>query len=256
MNDTERWVQRFEWHMDQLPVLMSTLRTLSVPLRAVRLDVPRVSGTHDPRTLPLRADVVDDADDLWAALAQYAANVADLLGVDPPRALRASWAHGGDVVGVASGVSGRDASFLTFEVIVWLLDRLGDIAGLPLGDSEEFLFSLIRSLRARYMVPNAERAARRRVCVVCQERGVGVSWLDVDGVAVRVGRCRRCGAVYGEADHDEVADVPGGGAAGGALTEHDPPLAPGRDADGDGQPGQACRVGGGAAGLVAAAAAV
>ena len=246
MDDFHSWRVRFEWHLDQVPILLTTLRTMENPLKATRYDLDRVSGSVEESRAPMRVEAVDDADDLWAALVQYVANVAELLGVPTPSAVRASWSTRGEVAGLAPTVTGREVSFLAFDLIVWLIERADRVVELPLGESEAFLFGLIRKLRARYTMPVAERPARRRTCRVCGDRAVGMEWVDDgDRIAVLVAKCARCGAIVEEGvEGGSLADIRGSGGAGEAGPGDDQAVETRGDADDDGREGAAGRRGG------------
>lgn len=188
-----RWQERYEQILDQVPVLLETLRDAVNPLKASRIDAERVSGGGRTAPLPLREAAVDDCDDVWAALVEYVAEVAERLH-EPSPATGASWAASHGVRGIGAGVTGDDAYKAGFVIIAWLIDRAVRISALGLTDSEEHLFSLIRKLTARYVdAPPIERPAHRRWCGVCGEKAVTVAWLLGD---VGEAECRVCGAVY------------------------------------------------------------
>lgn len=196
--DTARWVRQYEWHLDQIPAILHTLRDEAVPLKAARLDNIRVSGSREQAPLPFNADMVDAGDDLWAALAQYLGHVAELLGETVTDA--ASWTRRGEAVGLSSHIRGREALALAYRVIAWLIDHARQVAAFTvLQDTEDHLFALIRKLRTRYMIPAVERPARRRQCTTCGEQAVTAAWVDgINARPVLVATCRRCGATYGE----------------------------------------------------------
>lgn len=193
-----RWVRRYEWHLDQIPAILHTLRDEAIPLKAARLDTVRVSGSRDHSPLPFRAEMVDDADDLWAALTLYLGEVADLLGETVTDAV--SWTRRGEPVGIGAAVRGRQANALTFQIIAWLIDHAARITAFEqLQDTEEHLFGMIRRLRARYMVAEVDRPTRRRDCSICGQRAVTATWTtDVNDRPVLAVACRHCGATYDE----------------------------------------------------------
>ncbi|MEU4016198.1 hypothetical protein AB0E56_13145 [Microbacterium sp. NPDC028030] len=186
------WRERFEQHLDQVPVILETLRDQAHPLKAARL-AEKVSGGGGEAPLPFRADPVDDCDDLWASLVEFVGEVAERLQEPSPGAAGASWGVQGSVRGIGAGVDGDRAYKAGFALIAWLIDRAQKIHWLGLRDSEDHLFGLIRKLMGRYVAPPIERPSRRRQCVVCGEFAVVVDWvLGGTGEAV----CRTCGATY------------------------------------------------------------
>lgn len=187
------WRERFEQHLDQVPVILETLRDQAHPLKAARL-AEKVSGGGGEAPLPFRADPVDDCDDLWAALVEYIGEVAERLQETAPGAAGASWATLHGVRGIGAGVTGDDAYKAGYALIAWLIDRAPRIHDLALTDTEQHLFGLIRKLATRYVdAPPIERPAHNRHCGVCGERAVRVDWLFGDrGSAV----CAVCGATY------------------------------------------------------------
>jgi len=195
------WTTRYEWHVDQIPGLLEVMRLDMVPLAASQTDKVIVSGTKgDGTPVPLRLDAVDDADDLWGALAAYTLEVADLLGEQPPHVLRASWWRAGQVQGVRAAADARKVRSDAFEVVAWLVDRETLIAPeTGLQDSEEHLFALIRKARARWKAAPRPRRARPRPCATCGDVAVLIDWMDVPGgigPALPVGRCSTCGEQY------------------------------------------------------------
>lgn len=187
------WVERFEQHLDQLPVLLEVLRDGVNPLKAAGLS-ERVSGGGGEAPLPFRADPMDDCDDVWAALVEYIGEVAERLQEAAPGATGASWATSGNVRGIGAGVSGDRAYKAGFVLIAWLIDRAENVRDLHLVDSEQHLFGLIRKLVKRYVdAPPIERPAHRRFCGVCGEKAVLVDWVLGDAGEAS---CRVCGATY------------------------------------------------------------
>jgi len=188
-----RWVERWTWHVDQLPGLLEVMRGEVVPLASTRYDAVRVDVSRDGAPVPFRVDVVDSIDDLWAALVLYAENVRDLTGGTMPTV--AQWRTRGEVAGIRPGADvRRDA----FAVVAWLVDRVDLIAPLEqLGDSEDHLFGMIRSLRARYVTAPVPRP-KRRMCTTCGDGEVVVRFVD-DGTpkGARIARCDVCGEEFG-----------------------------------------------------------
>ncbi len=189
-----RWVERWTWHLDQVPALLETLRDEAVPLAAFNYDAVRVQTSRDGAPVPFRVDVMDSVDELWAALVLYAENVRDLVPAIAPLPAVGRWRVRSDVAGVrASSDVRRDA----FAIVAWLIDHVDAIAPLEqLGDTEDHLFRLVRSLRARYVIKPVRRQ-RPRPCSLCGEGEVVVRFVE-DGSAkgARTARCDVCGEVY------------------------------------------------------------
>lgn len=190
--ELRQWRERYEQFLDQLPILLETMREHANPLKAAGLS-ERVSGGGGEAPLPFRADPVDDCDDLWSALVEYVGEVAERLQDAAPGAAGASWASSNGIRGIGAGVSGDQAYKAGFVLIAWAIDRAEKIQALGLRDSEDHLFSLIRKLMGRYVVPPIERPSRRRLCSVCGEYAVVVDWILGDAGEAA---CAVCGAVY------------------------------------------------------------
>ncbi|WP_067198887.1 hypothetical protein [Microbacterium sp. XT11] len=199
--ELRRWVERYEQHLDQLPVLLEHLRDRANPMKAGSLE-ERVGGGGGDTPAPFRLDPVDDCDDLWSSLVEYIGEVAERLQDPAPGAAGASWAVKGSVRGIPAWMGPDEAYRAAYELIAWLIDRAEKVHALALKDSEDHLFSLIRKLMTRYVIPPIERPSHRRLCigedeegrmVGCGERAVVVDWIIGD---VGEARCAVCGAVY------------------------------------------------------------
>jgi len=191
--ELRQWRERYEQHLDRVPILLETMRDHAHPLKAGGLS-ERVSGGGGEAPLPFRADPVDDCDDLWAALVEYVGEVAERLQDAAPGATGASWASSNGIRGIGAGVSGDEAYKAGFVLIAWLIDRAENIRDLQLRDSEDHLFGLIRKLVKRYVdAPPIERPAHRRFCSVCGEKAVLTDWVLGDAGEAS---CRVCGATY------------------------------------------------------------
>ncbi|MBS0231766.1 MAG: hypothetical protein JSS52_11495 [Proteobacteria bacterium] len=187
-----RWVQRFEAHLDQVPVLIEFLRGHRVPLQAGSLN-ERVTGGGGEAPVPFRLDPVDDADDLWAALIEYTTEVGERLHMPLPHSGNEIWRANTIVQGIPAHLGANGARRAVFPIVAWLIDHAPRIHPLELTDSEDHLFTLIRNLSARYVVPPIDRPAHRRVCTVCGEQAVRVAWL-LGGTGEA--ECGTCGATY------------------------------------------------------------
>lgn len=194
-----RWIERYTWHLDQVPGLLEAMRAEVVPLGATRYDAVRVDVSRDGSPVPFRVEVMDSVDELWAALVLYAENVDELLAATAPLMLAplplvGRWRVRSDVGGLRPSTDARREAF---AIVAWLIDRIDWIAPLEqLGDSEDHLFRLIRSLRARY-VSRPIRRARPRPCQLCGEGEVVVRFAD-DGSpkGARVAHCDVCGEEF------------------------------------------------------------
>lgn len=196
--EERRWVYRFEAHLDQVPILVEFLRGHRVPLKAGTLD-DRVSGGGGEAPVPFRLDPVDDADDLYAALVEYAGEVAERLEVALPHSGSDVWGTFAGVQGIPAHLGPTGARNAVSRICEWLMHRAVRIRQLELTDSEEHLFALVRKLGARYTVPPVDRPSRRRVCTVCGEQAVVVAWL-LGGTGEA--ECRTCGATYAPERND------------------------------------------------------
>lgn len=198
-----RWVERYEWHLGLVPGLLDAMRddVPRISSDSRRYGAERVSSSRDGAPLPFNADTLDSADELWAALVQYAENVDELLATEAPLVLATlpsvgRWRARGEAQGIRStGDVRRDA----FAIVGWLIDRVDWIAPLPvLEESEDFLFTLIRRHRARYLGTPARRESRR-LCPLCRTGEVVVTFVEapLSTKGERVAKCSLCGEVYG-----------------------------------------------------------
>ncbi len=198
-----RWVERYEWHLGLVPGLLEVMRddVPRISSDSRRYGAERVGSSRDGAPLPFNADTLDSADELWAALVQYAENVDDLLATEAPLVLAplptvSRWRARGEAQGIRStGDVRRDA----FAIVGWLIDRVDWIAPLPvLEESEDFLFTLIRRHRARYLGAPSRRESRR-LCPLCRTGEVVVTFVEapLSAKGERVAKCSLCGEVYG-----------------------------------------------------------
>lgn len=65
--------------------------------------------------------------------------------------------------------------------------------------NEDFLFTVIRWTRARYLGNPVRRAAGRRLCPMCRTGEVAVTFVEapLSTKGERVAKCSLCGEVYG-----------------------------------------------------------
>lgn len=188
------WVENYTWHLDQVPGLLEVIQASAIPLAAARYDAVRVDVSRDGAPVPFRVDSIDDADDLWSALVQYAENVADLferLGPHTlaPMPLVARWRIGTETSGIRPGANVRADAF---AVVAWLVELVDWVGQLPeLGDSEAFLFDRIRALRPRYGL--WAPAPRKRPAPVCHTCGEAEMVVVFSIAGRRLQRCPNCG---------------------------------------------------------------
>lgn len=195
-----RWIERYSWHLDLIPGLLEHIRAEIIPLAATRYDAVRVDVSRDGAPVPFRVDSLDTSDELWAALIQYAENVDQLLRQHAPVILAplphaSRWRTRGEAQGIRAGADVRHDAF---AITAWLIDRVAYIAPLTeLGDSEDYLFTMIRRLRARYLTSPAPRAPRR-ACELCLVGQVTVTFTEapISTKGERVAKCNLCGQVY------------------------------------------------------------
>lgn len=198
-----RWVERYEWHLGVVPSILDVMRdeVPRISSDSRRYGAERVSSSRDGAPLPFNADTLDSADELWAALVQYAENVDEILATTAPLVLAplptvGRWRARGEAQGIRStGDVRRDA----FAIVGWLIDRVDWIAPLTqLEDSEDFLFGLIRRSRARYL-GGTPRRGPRRTCPLCRAGEVVVTFVEapLSTKGERVAKCSLCGEVYG-----------------------------------------------------------
>lgn len=230
----DAWTRRYRFHLDSVPELIAIARARLVPLAATRYDGEKVSGGGKDGHVPFAVDAMDDADLLWSLLLIYAREVAYLIGGSAPGVVRdTAWETAGDVAGIRAR---RTASIAAAEARIitnWLVYRSDEVARhAQLADSEEQLFTLVRSLRLRYGVEERPRSNARR-CATCGARKVVAVYATVAGMEAELVQCTECGASGKEAVDagTEDADLLASGETGEALDAHDPTLEAQRDAD-------------------------
>lgn len=210
------WERRYRWHLTQAPTVVRRLREAMVP-SLVPVAGDRVSGSGDDSPLPLRADPMVDADLLWGVLGEYTAEVAATLAVRPPDGLSRASAGNHSGNGFSGVLRPSEASAACGAVCRWLADRLDVIYLLHLDDSEEFLFAMIRRMRARWLIPLSERTPRRQ-CTLCGEWKVTAQWVNTVSKPMLIAACQHCGSVYREPD---IADVQGSRSPGETVSAGD-----------------------------------
>lgn len=198
-----RWTERYSWHLDLVPGLLEFMRDEAprISSDSRRYGAERISSSRDGAPLPFSTDALDGADELWAALVQYAENVDDLMQTHAPLVLSplpavSRWRARGEAQGIRVGADVRGDAF---AIVAWLVDRVQWIAPLTqLEDSEDFLFKLVRQLRARYLGDATPRKPQRRLCELCRVGEVVVVFVDapLSTKPHRVAKCNLCGHAY------------------------------------------------------------
>lgn len=230
----DAWTRRYRFHLDSIPELIAVARERLVPLAAARYDGEKVSGGGRDGHVPFQVDAMDDADLLWSLLIIYAREVAYLIGGKAPGVITdTAWETAGDVAGIRARRTAAIAAAEARIITNWLVYRAGEVAQHGhLGDTEEQLFTLVRSLRLRYGIEERPRSNARR-CATCGARKVVAVYATVAGMEAELVQCTGCGA-SGKVAVDggtEDADLLAGGETGEALDAHDPPMETLRDAD-------------------------
>lgn len=187
------WVERFLWHVDQLPLLLiepsGYLALTSLHTTRWGLESERVSGSGYIDNVP----IVDGPEGrrsraVWEALRAYLAAASSRVGVEAP------------VLPVSVPNDLTLARDWAYSANQWLADRVHEINDHPdLSGLEEALFGLIR--RARRGQPDAPTVRREppELCGVCGTNAVLIEW--VNGTAqepVLAKVCKQCGDVSTE----------------------------------------------------------
>lgn len=230
----DAWTRRYRFHLESVPELIAIARSRVMPLAAARYDGEKVSGGGKDGHVPFAVDAMDDADLLWSLLLIYAREVAYLIGGSAPGVVRdTAWETAGDVAGIRARRTATIAAAEARLITNWLVHRSAEVAvHAQLTDSEEHLFTLVRSLRLRYGVEERPKSNARR-CATCGARKVVVVYATVAGMEAELIQCTDCGASGKEAvdGPTEDADLLASSETGEALDADDPTLETLRDAD-------------------------
>jgi hypothetical protein len=182
------WVDRFLWHVDQLPSVVETTGTIVIAARGVRAAPlhERISGGGYIDNIP----IIDgpesrNARAVWQTLRTYLTTAASHTGIEAPLLPP----NLPDDVEVA-----REWAYAANQ---WLADVVHQINDWPdLSALEEQLFGLIRRARKR-LDTHTVRRARPDLCTTCGEPGVQVDWIDGPGGQPTLAKtCRVCGQTY------------------------------------------------------------
>ena len=210
------WRERFAWHMGEIPNLIGETLRHRNPTRAARYDREIVDGGGPEGTpAPLNVDAVDDADELWRALAGLAETVDGWFNTaaeDAPTIERSSFVdrmpvmqsakRGGVVVGVHPLLDEHEALVQAGNVVAWLIRMGGEVKKRTvLVEAAEAVEPIVRRLRLRYLVERKKAGSPlRRRCRTCGEVAVVVEWAEMVSASkpMGVGRCTSCGQLYVE----------------------------------------------------------
>lgn len=222
---------RFRRAMQDAPGVVGFVLASRLKFAAGGQSVP-VSGTREP-PLPFRESAVDDADAAYALLVQWVVVWAELLGEVAPSAVQVAWRRelvsGGLVVdgeripdtggvptgedepvGFPAGTTPEGATGLVRLLTSWLLQRHPRIvvAGPAVEYMTELTDVLGRIARAHRTVVDRRQghAQRSRVCPICGDDAVLVSWYSADTSDLIV-QCHGCNA--NTAELLKVLGIPG-----------------------------------------------
>ena len=178
----------------EAPTLVGYVRALMVPAMGGAQDgMPRAASKTPP--LPLRADAIDDTDDVWSRLLYWVNYWATIYQVAPPSAVLVHWARDKEAAGFRAETTPAGATALLNVVTQWLLVRHDPIAAHPDGRIYfDDVADMIWKLRATY--PTTQRAPRGvidRPCPVCDRFTYGAEWPDGAAVDQFVLACSFCG---------------------------------------------------------------
>ena len=205
---SDAWTRRYRFHLESIPELIAVARSRVVPLAAARYDSEKVSGGGKDGHVPFAVDAMDDADLLWSLLIIYAREVAYLIGGKAPGVLTdTAWETAGDVAGIRARRTATIAAAEARLITNWLVHRSAEIAvHAQLADSEDHLFTIVRSLRLHYGIEERPRSNARR-CATCGARKVVVVYATVAGMEAHLVQCTDCGASGKEAVDGPTEDA-------------------------------------------------
>jgi hypothetical protein len=178
-------VERFLYHVDQLPLVIEPTGYLMIPsLKASRTDQVKITGGGYVDNVP----IVDGPGAkrtraVWHALRAYLGAASSAIGVEAP-VLPATVP---DDVTLA-----RDWAYAANQ---WLADVVHMINDHPdLAALEESLFGLIRRAAGRRPETGTVRRNPPEWCGVCGTEAVLVDWINgPDGQPVLTRACQHCG---------------------------------------------------------------
>lgn len=188
----QQWIERFLWHVDQLPAVVEVTGTIVVAARGIRAAPiqERLTGGGYVDNMPLvDGPEARNGRAVWDATRAYIARASSHLGIEGPQLPPAL----PDDVEVA-----REWAYAANG---WLAAVVPHILAWPdLDELEAALFRLIRRARARLRTGTVRRARPER-CRTCGQEAVLVDWVDgLGGVAVLTKACTMCGQIYTEGE--------------------------------------------------------
>lgn len=195
MQDTFGQIDWFRRKLGEVPLLLLHIRAQALPSMQGAAE-PRVSGTKERTTAPLRIDPIDDADELWAVVCALAVMYAERTQTAPPAVLRRQWIVQGSVRRV-HGFASQDQERIYLDAVTvtrFLLDHAFTLVtdreySVPLDE----LVDWMDSMRRRYPDAPKFQGARHRcpkcgqsaVAPVYSERGelleLRCGYIDADG---------------------------------------------------------------------------
>lgn len=190
------WERRLRWHVDQLPVILETIREARVRLRAAKYDANRVQESRGEAPAPIDLNAVEDADDLWALIVPLVTECGEKLHARTPDAVQAAWTHHGEPAGIPATWTPRDVRNAAWHVAEWLRMWAPHLEYVDVGDSMDHLFRAIRGAAARW-VGVTPRLYRARGCGLCITGRVLIRYEDIGGVEHMTVECVACGQGYG-----------------------------------------------------------
>ena len=198
------WERRLRWHVDQLPVILETIREARVRLRAAKYDANRVQESRGEAPAPTDLNAVDDADDLWALIVPLMVECSEKVHGKLPPVAGASWTHHGQVAGLPAQWTPRDARLAGWHVAEWLRMWAPHLEFVDVGEPMDHLFRAIRGAAARW-VGVTPRLYRARGCGLCITGRVLIRYEDIGGVEHMTVECVACGQGYGSEPVETVA---------------------------------------------------
>ncbi|GAA4762471.1 hypothetical protein [Microbacterium gilvum] len=202
----QAWRHEFEWHLDQVPLLLETMREHVVLVRSTRYDQVKITGGGYVDNMPSAVGSPADRDSnlLWAMLVVFTKSATEWINAEvlPPAAPiypvlaqdRRTWLEDRVVVDPDGRTAGARADVTT----KWLIAHAERIYPIEALDTyREGLFRTIRRYRAIYSAAGTVRRDRPITCRVCGQAGVLSDWITgADGRGTQIGRCKHCGEQY------------------------------------------------------------
>ncbi|GAA0960266.1 hypothetical protein [Frigoribacterium faeni] len=176
----------------EAPGLIAYVRTLITPgLGGASDGMPRPASRTAP--LPLRADAVDDTDDVFARLLHWVSYWAGVYQTAPPSTMQVHWAQDGEITGFRASTTPEGAGALTQQATLWLLARHDLITTHDTGMTYfEDVADMMRDLRGRFpRAPRPPRGVLDRPCPVCDQYAFGATWTgnSVEQFELRCSKC-------------------------------------------------------------------